>query len=94
MASYDREPIGFDAGEAITGAAAVLRNMDTGVQVGPRLSGAGGTTPPLESVTIVLNVATAMLSGLTREQTYLLAMTFTTASGRKFTKTVLIPVPE
>jgi len=94
MASYDREPIGFDAGQAITAAAAVLRNLDTGVQTGPRLSGAGGTTAPLESVSIVGNVATAMVSGLTRENTYLLAMTFSTATGRKFTKTVLIPVLE
>lgn len=93
IADGDRETLGFAAGEAITGANATMRRLDTGVDVqGPVASGTTGNDPPIEAVTIASTTASVVVSGLTRGIDYELSVGFETAAGRQWTRTLVLEV--
>lgn len=82
MADTDRESIAFDAGSAITTATPVLTRIDTNAVV----------VGPVESSGVAGNIATVVVSGLTRGVAYELAVTFLNAAGRKWTRTLILDV--
>jgi len=86
----DREALAFDAGQTVTSASATLRDLTTGPEIGPRLSGQAAVAPPLESVALVGNVATVIVSGLIRDRAYELSVNFTGTSGLRWTATLII----
>lgn len=90
IADNDREALAFDAGESVILASAALRDLTTGSEVGPITSADVATVAPLESVTLAGNIATVTISGLTRGGTYECGVTFSSASGLRWTRTLVI----
>ncbi len=90
VADNDREALAFDAGEAVTLASAILRDLTAGTEVGPITSAQAATVAPLEVVTLAGNIATVTVSGLTRGSIYEVGVTFTSAAGLRWTRTLIV----
>ncbi|MDQ3541712.1 MAG: hypothetical protein M3440_13610, partial [Chloroflexota bacterium] len=91
VADNDREALAFDAGEAVTLASAILRDLTAGTDIGSTSSSwVSLLNPPLESVTLAGNIATVTVSGLTRGSTYEVGLTFTSAAGLRWTRTLIV----
>jgi hypothetical protein len=88
MADTDRETFAFDAQSPITAASVVLTRLDTMDVVGGPVTNGGPASGPIESVSINGTVVNVTVSGLTRTVTYELAVTFTGADGRRWTRTL------
>lgn len=81
MAAPDVRVFGFDAKEAITGATATLTRWPLNTPAGTVTTGA---------LPLAGTVASATVSGLTYGGTYRLTVTFTKASGERWSHTLLI----
>jgi hypothetical protein len=84
LAEGDREFFGFDAAEAITGAAARLYDLADMTDV------TTGRVVDPDNLPITGTTATAEVSNLTRGREYLLVIRFTTPAGRKFSRTLVL----
>jgi hypothetical protein len=81
MADTDIETFGFDAGEPIEDATGTLTRLDTMESVDELIV----------NTDIVDEIAALTISGLTRGIVYELAVTFQNPTGRRWTRTLVIP---
>lgn len=82
-AAGDRFTIVFDAGESITAVSVTATRLDDGAIV---------TATVIASAVVNIDAANVTITGLVRHKTYEVAVHFTTATGRRWTRTLVIPV--
>lgn len=90
MADTDRETFGFDAQTPVVGASAVVTRLDTMEVAGGPVTVGGAASGVVEAVSLSNNVVDVRIAGLTRGVTYELAVTFETAAGRRWTRTLVL----